>query len=87
MEDGGRGRAPEVVAVNPPSPRVGSPLRQLEASQPARLEKVERQLGAMEKLRERPWNTKDLGKRIGVDAAAALSAGALVAPLITAIDK
>ncbi|CAG8005995.1 unnamed protein product [Penicillium salamii] len=35
----------------------------------------------------RPWNTKDLGKRLGVDAASAATAGALTCPLITIIDR
>lgn len=88
MEDGQRGRRTDVAAVEPTAaPRAGSPLRQLEASQPVRLEKVEKQLDAVKSLKERAWNTQGLGGRIGVDAAAALSAGALVAPLITAIDK
>ncbi|PVI06272.1 hypothetical protein DM02DRAFT_487197, partial [Periconia macrospinosa] len=33
------------------------------------------------------WNTHRLGLRVGIDAAAAASAGVLVAPLITMIDK
>ena len=33
------------------------------------------------------WNTKDLGKRIGVDVASAATAGALTCPLITIIDR
>ncbi|KAJ5543086.1 hypothetical protein N7535_005515 [Penicillium sp. DV-2018c] len=33
------------------------------------------------------WNTKDLGKRIGVDIASAATAGALTCPLITIIDR
>ncbi|KAK3115121.1 hypothetical protein LTR53_005852 [Teratosphaeriaceae sp. CCFEE 6253] len=33
------------------------------------------------------WNTKNLGSRLAVDAACAVSAGGLVAPLITMIDK
>lgn len=33
------------------------------------------------------WNTKHLGQRIGADAASAASAGVLVAPLITTIDR
>ncbi|KAF2094238.1 hypothetical protein NA57DRAFT_46756 [Rhizodiscina lignyota] len=36
---------------------------------------------------ERAWNTRNLGWRVGADAAAALSAGALVAPIITIIDR
>lgn len=35
----------------------------------------------------RPWNTKDLGKRLGVDLASAATAGALTCPLITIIDR
>ncbi|KAK3116733.1 hypothetical protein LTR53_002566 [Teratosphaeriaceae sp. CCFEE 6253] len=33
------------------------------------------------------WNTKNLGSRLAVDAACAVSAGGLVAPLITMIDN
>lgn len=33
------------------------------------------------------WNTKDLGKRLGVDVASAATAGALTCPLITIIDR
>jgi len=33
------------------------------------------------------WNTRHLGSRMAVDAACAVSAGGLVAPLITMIDK
>ena len=33
------------------------------------------------------WNTKRLGSRVAVDAASAMTAGGLVAPIITMIDK
>jgi len=33
------------------------------------------------------WNTKNLGGRLAVDAACAATAGGLVAPVITMIDK
>lgn len=33
------------------------------------------------------WNTNSLGRRLAVDAACAGTAGGLVAPLITMIDK
>jgi hypothetical protein len=36
---------------------------------------------------KRDWNTSKLGLRIGVDALSAGAAGALVAPIITMIDK
>lgn len=36
---------------------------------------------------KREWNTSKLGLRVGVDAMAAGSAGVLVAPIITMIDK
>ncbi|KAF1982640.1 hypothetical protein K402DRAFT_384224 [Aulographum hederae CBS 113979] len=35
----------------------------------------------------REWNTRSLGARVGADAVAAASAGALVAPVITMIDR
>jgi hypothetical protein len=37
--------------------------------------------------REGKWNTHKLGLRVGADALAAASAGVLVAPVITMIDK
>jgi hypothetical protein len=36
---------------------------------------------------ERTWNTHKLGLRVGADALSAASAGVLVAPVITMIDK
>jgi hypothetical protein len=36
---------------------------------------------------KRDWNTSKLGLRVGVDAMSAGAAGALVAPIITMIDK
>lgn len=33
------------------------------------------------------WNTRNLGMRIGTDAFSAASAGVLVAPIITIIDR
>ena len=36
---------------------------------------------------ERKWNTKNLGLRLGVDAVAAASAAALIAPVVSIIDK
>ncbi|CAG8007871.1 unnamed protein product [Penicillium nalgiovense] len=33
------------------------------------------------------WNTKDMGKRLGVDVASAATAGVLTCPLITIIDR
>ncbi|PNS16353.1 hypothetical protein CAC42_6460 [Sphaceloma murrayae] len=50
-------------------------------------------LGTITRLKERQlqkkgsWNTNNLAQRLLADGAAALSAGALVAPLITMIDK
>jgi len=41
----------------------------------------------MNPVKEREYNTNKLGLRLAADAAAAASAGALVAPLITMIDK
>ena len=35
----------------------------------------------------KPWNTANLGRRLGVDAMSAGIAGGLVAPIICAIDK
>lgn len=36
---------------------------------------------------ERAWNTNSLGYRLGSDLISALSAGVLVAPIITMIDR
>lgn len=36
---------------------------------------------------KREWNTKNIGSRMGVDAACAATAGGLVSPIITMIDK
>jgi len=33
------------------------------------------------------WNTRNLGLRLGADAASAASASALIAPIITIIDQ
>jgi hypothetical protein len=38
-------------------------------------------------ITKRDWNTSKLGLRVGVDAVSAGAAGALVAPIITMIDK
>lgn len=35
----------------------------------------------------REWNTSNLGRRLATDALCALTAGGLVAPLITIVDK
>lgn len=35
----------------------------------------------------RKWNTKNLGRRLGVDFMCAAAAGGLVAPVITIVDK
>jgi len=40
-----------------------------------------------EKKEGRAWNTRNLALRIGTDALAAASAGVLVAPIITTIDR
>ncbi|KAJ6180352.1 hypothetical protein N7519_010813 [Penicillium mononematosum] len=48
----------------------------------------ERQAQAPSKRSTQPtWNTKDLGKRLGVDVASAATAGVLTCPLITIIDR
>ena len=39
------------------------------------------------KKTESGWNTKRLGSRMAADAACAMTAGGLVAPIITMIDK
>ena len=45
-------------------------------------------VGKNENLKgESVWNTKRLGSRMAVDAASAMTAGGLVAPIITMIDK
>jgi hypothetical protein len=44
-------------------------------------------INMVEKKDGRAWNTRNLGLRIGTDALAAASAGVLVAPIITIIDR
>ncbi|MBE7180187.1 MAG: hypothetical protein INR71_03095 [Terriglobus roseus] len=91
MEDrGGATKAPreEELTGCGALPQPPSPLRRLEMPvAPPPLENMEKKLEALERMRDREWNTRDLGKRVGADAAAALSAGALVAPLIAMIDR
>lgn len=41
----------------------------------------------MEGLKGRKWNTRNLGQRLAVDAACAASAGFLVAPIVSMVDK
>ena len=43
----------------------------------------------MKPLKEsgREWNTRNLGQRLAVDAACAASAGAMVAPVVSMIDR
>ena len=41
----------------------------------------------MEPRKVKEWNTKNLGQRLSVDLMAASSAGILVAPIITVIDR
>jgi hypothetical protein len=38
-------------------------------------------------VKTRAWDTRKIGWRIGADVAAAASAGVLVAPIITIIDR
>lgn len=38
-------------------------------------------------MKVKAWDTRNLGWRVGADAAAAASAGVLVAPIITIIDR
>lgn len=42
---------------------------------------------AMANLKEKKWNTEHLGQRLAVDAACAASAGFLVAPIVSMVDK
>lgn len=45
-------------------------------------------LGVKEKdSGQKQWNTANLGSRLAVDAACAATAGGLVAPIITIVDK
>lgn len=84
-ESGGMGSGCQDVVIARP-PGVGNALKQLELSKP-KLEKLERKVQEMEKIREKAWNTKNLPSRVCTDAIAAGSAGALVAPLIAMIDR
>ena len=67
-------QAPPLILDNKPSLAIPMPK-----SLPKGLAKA--------KITEERWNTEHLPYRIGVDIAAAASAGALVAPVITMIDK
>jgi hypothetical protein len=42
---------------------------------------------SMAVAKKKPWNTKNLLLRLGVDAAAAACAATLIAPIITTIDR
>lgn len=66
---------PKVVVPVPVRPPVELPLSTKEEA------------AANDTANKGTWNTKNLGRRIGVDAMAAASAGLLVAPIITMIDK
>ena len=48
---------------------------------------VEQKTGKLPSLWNERWNTKFIGKRVAGDVMAASAAGALVAPLITVIDR
>ena len=76
------------VAVGEPAAAVvGSSrggLEIKESQNPGNNAAGEQKLAAKE---ESVWNTKRLGSRMVVDAASAMTAGGLVAPIITMIDK
>jgi hypothetical protein len=44
-------------------------------------------MAGVEEKTARTWNTRNLGLRVGTDLIAAASAGVLVAPIITIIDR
>jgi hypothetical protein len=70
------------VAANIPKPKLPLPLPSASSANRdgpnASKEKV---------VAKRDWNTSKLGLRVGADALSAGAAGALVAPIITMIDK
>ncbi|KAL1302004.1 hypothetical protein AAFC00_002456 [Neodothiora populina] len=65
---------------------VQSPAASLEKAGSAVAARVD-DIKNVEKEKESQWNTRNLGSRLGADAAAAVTAGVLVAPVITMIDK
>ena len=44
-------------------------------------------VGLKKKDEKTKWNTQNLGRRLAVDAMCAITAGGLVAPIITMVDK
>ena len=67
----------------PPPPSSAPTARKPIVSMPAVSSKAVAQLPAQ----ERKWNTNKLGLRLASDGLAALSAGSLVAPVISIIDR
>jgi len=66
-----------------PPARVATPARILDGLKGRAPPKLEGLVNGP----QRAWNTKGLSWRVSSDAAAAFSAGALVAPIITVIDR
>jgi hypothetical protein len=71
------------VSANIPKPKLPLPLpsassANTDSTTASKNEKV---------VAKRDWNTSKLGLRVGTDALSAGAAGALVAPIITMIDK
>lgn len=44
-------------------------------------------IGKMNEKTAKTWNTENLGQRLAVDAGCAATAGALVAPIVSMVDK
>ena len=68
---------------------VALPSREgsLDASLPTSTPDVASKIEKVVPGRAENWNTRNLGMRVATDGASALSAGLLVAPVITMIDK
>ena len=78
MKDrGGEGEKATTARIAPPVQAVGwkAPAGILNGS------------GRVEDVKTRAWNTRNLPARVGTDLIAAASAGFLVAPIITIIDR
>ena len=59
----------------------------LEVKLPATTPNVPKKIEKVAPAKVEQWNTRHLGLRVAADGASALSAGLLVAPVITMIDK
>jgi hypothetical protein len=89
VKEGGQAEIPVLDAGVIPKPKIPLPtpttLKKSTEAQDKRDTKD--MLAATDMSNKRGWNTSKLGLRVGADALSAGAAGALVAPIITMIDK